>query len=74
MNPPGAAHSSWHFKALSGYFARIVHPGVKSLGPMHMTRRQELIAAQDQKRREQRAHVLELLREVKEKHQTMSHV
>jgi hypothetical protein len=33
------------------------------------TRRQELLAAQEQKRREQRAHVLELLREVKDKHQ-----
>jgi hypothetical protein len=33
-----------------------------------MTRRQELLAAQDRKRQEQRAHVLELLREVREKH------
>jgi hypothetical protein len=32
-----------------------------------MTRRQELLAAQDKKRQEHRAHVLELLREVKEK-------
>jgi hypothetical protein len=36
---------------------------------VHLTRRQELLAAQEQKRREQHAHVLELLREVKEKRQ-----
>jgi hypothetical protein len=37
--------------------------------PVHMTRRQELLAAQERKRKEQHAHVLELLREVKEKHE-----
>jgi hypothetical protein len=70
MNTPGTSHSPWHLGTWSGYIARIVHPGSKvSLQgtPLHMTRRQELLAAQDQKRREQRAHVLELLREVKEK-------
>jgi hypothetical protein len=77
MNAPGAPHSPWQFSALSDYIARIVRPrGKLSMqhGPVRMTRRQELLAAQEQKRREQRAHVLELLREVKEKHQHVSHV
>lgn len=77
MNAPGAPHSPWQFGALSDYIARIVRPHAKTLmqqGPARMTRRQELLAAQEQKRREQRAHVLELLREVKEKHQHVSHV
>ncbi|HTV85431.1 MAG TPA: hypothetical protein VME63_08495 [Dyella sp.] len=65
------SRSSSHFRVWSNYLARIVHPTAKStLGPepAGMTRRQELLAAQDRKRKEQRAHVLELLREVKEKH------
>jgi hypothetical protein len=77
MNASGAPHSPWHFNVLSDYIARIVRPRGKSSlqqGPIRMTRRQELLAAQEQKRREQRAHVLELLREVKEKHQHVSHV
>jgi hypothetical protein len=70
MNTPGTSHSPWHLGAWSDCIARIVHPRTKlslQQTPLHMTRRQELLAAQDQKRREQRAHVLELLREVKEK-------
>jgi hypothetical protein len=77
MNAPGAPHSPWQFSVLSDYIARIVHPHGKTSmqqGSVRMTRRQELLAAQEQKRREQRAHVLELLREVKEKHQHVSHV
>lgn len=71
MNTPGSTHSSWHFRVLSDYIARIVHPVAKNTfrqAPVRMTRRQELLAAQDRKRKEQRAHVLDLLREVKEKH------
>jgi hypothetical protein len=70
MNTQGSSHSPWHFGTWSDYISRIVHPVTgASLGkaPVRMTRRQELLAAQDRKRQEQRAHVLELLREVKEK-------
>jgi hypothetical protein len=77
MNASGAPHSPWHFSALSEYIARIVRPRGKTSmlqAPTRMTRRQELLAAQEQKQREHRAHVLELLREVKEKHQHVSHV
>jgi hypothetical protein len=77
MNESGTPHSPWHFRALSDYIARVVHSHGKMSArqaPQRMTRRQELLAAQEQKRREHRAHVLELLREVKEKHQHVSHV
>ncbi len=77
MNTPGSSHSPWHLSTWSDYIARIVHPATKGSlrqSPMRMTRRQELLAAQDQKRREQRAHVLELLREVKEKNSSVQHV
>jgi hypothetical protein len=76
MNASGAPHSPWHFSVLSDYIVRIVRSRgkVSMQTPIRMTRRQELLAAQEQKRREQRAHVLELLREVKEKHQHVSHV
>jgi hypothetical protein len=75
MNASGTPHSPWQFSAISDYIARIVHSRARaSQTPLRMTRRQELLAAQEQKRREHRAHVLELLREVKEKHQNVSHV
>lgn len=76
MSTPGSSHSPWHFSAWSDYIARIVHPTKASLRqtPVRMTRRQELLAAQDQKRQEKRAHVLELLREVQEKHRDMPHI
>jgi len=62
---PGSPQSLWHM--CSDYISRIMRPAAKT--PPVRTRRQELLAAQEQKRREQRAHVLELLREVKDKHQ-----
>jgi hypothetical protein len=71
MNSPGSSRSSSHFRMWSDYLARIVHPTAKATPryqPVAMTRREELLAAQDRKRKEQRAHVLELLQEVKEKH------
>jgi hypothetical protein len=77
MSASGTPHSPWNFGAVSDYISRILHPGGKASllhAPVRMTRRQELLAAQEQKRREHRAHVLELLREVKEKHQNVSHV
>ncbi|GAB2578007.1 hypothetical protein ISP15_01090 [Dyella jejuensis] len=72
MNAQDSSHSPWHIRTWSDYFNRIVHPAAKSTArpaPAGMTRRQVLLAAQDQKRREKRARVLELLREVKDKHQ-----
>ncbi|MFC3651275.1 hypothetical protein ACFONN_06955 [Dyella humi] len=65
---PGSPHSLWNLSTWSDYISRIVRPA-KAQPPVRMTRRQQLLAAQEQKRREQHAHVLELLREVKEKHQ-----
>lgn len=72
MNSPGSSRSSSPFRMWSDYLARIVHPTAKATPryqPVSMTRRQELLAAQDRKRKEQRAHVLELLEEVKHKHE-----
>lgn len=73
MNPSsrssGTTRSLWHLSTWSDYINRMVHPVLKPSIPVHMTRRQQLLAAQDQKRKEHREHVLELLREVKEKHQ-----
>ena len=66
---PGSPHSLWHLRTWSDYISRIIRPATKAQPPVRMTRRQQLLAAQEQKRREQHAHVLELLREVKEKHQ-----
>lgn len=73
MNTQGTPHSRspWHLSTWSDYLARIVRPPAKDAyrqPPVRMTRRQELLAAQDKRRQEQRAHVLELLREVREKH------
>jgi hypothetical protein len=61
------ARSPWHLSTWADYLNRFVRPRESQVVQVRMTRRQELLAAQDQKRREQRAHVLELLREVKEK-------
>jgi hypothetical protein len=74
MNNQGTSHdrSPWHLSTWSDYFARFVHPmakGFRQQVPVRMTRRQELLAAQEKKRQEHRAHVLELLHEVREKHQ-----
>lgn len=60
------ARSPWHLSTWSDYFNRFMHP--RQPVPVRLTRRQELLAAQDRKKQEQRAHVLELLHEVKEKH------
>jgi predicted GTPase len=75
MNTQGTPHarSPWHLSTWSDYLIRFIHPKHAQV-PVRMTRRQELLAAQDQKRREHRAHVLELLREVKEKnHHATAH-
>ena len=67
---PGSPQSLWHM--CSDYISRIMRSTTKA-APVRRTRRQELLAAQEQKRREQRAHVLELLREVKDKHEQAPH-
>jgi hypothetical protein len=69
MNTQGTpnARSPWHLSTWSDYLIRFIHPKDYRAVPVGMTRRQELLAAQDRKRQEHRAHVLELLREVKEK-------
>lgn len=64
---PGSSPSWWHLSTWSDYLSRITRPAKQA--PVRMTRRQELLAAQERKRQEQRAHVLELLNEVKQKHQ-----
>ncbi|GLQ45746.1 hypothetical protein GCM10007862_07970 [Dyella lipolytica] len=77
MNTQGSSHSPWHLSTWSHYITRIVHPTMNASlrqAPVRMTRREALLAMQDQKRREQRAHVLELLREVKEKNRNIPHV
>ena len=70
---PGSPRSLWHLSTWSDYISRIVRPAMKAQAPVRMTRRQQLLAAQEQKRREQHAHVCELLREVREKHQHAPH-
>jgi hypothetical protein len=75
MNTQGTPHarSPWHLSTWSDYLIRFIHPKDSQV-PVRMTRRQELLAAQDKKRQEHRAHVLELLREVKEKnHHAVAH-
>lgn len=63
--------SPLHFRAWINYFAHIVHPAPAAapdrVSPP-LTRRQQLLEAQELKRRAQRGHMLGLVREVKEKH------
>lgn len=82
MNTPGSSTSSsshalwWRPSTWSDYFTRIVRHGTKTSAqqvPVHRTRRQELLLAQELRRKEQREHVLELLREVKEKNHPAAH-
>jgi hypothetical protein len=57
-----------HVRAWPVFIAHIVHRPAKeasSQAPEHMTRRQMLLAAQDLKRREQRAHLLDQLSYIK---------
>jgi hypothetical protein len=70
MNNQGTPHtpSPWHLSTWSEYFDRFMHPAADAQKPEHVTRRQQLLAEQDRKRQERRAHVLELLQEVKDKH------
>jgi len=60
-----------HFRAWVHYFTHIMHPSSTAASDrvsQPMTRRQQLLEAQELKRRAQREHMLELLREVKERH------
>lgn len=70
MQTHNASHFSslWHVSAWPDFIARMIHrPAKEAANPasMRMTRRQILLAAQDLKRREQRAHLLEQLSYIK---------
>ncbi|MBD8874079.1 hypothetical protein [Rhodanobacter sp. DHB23] len=59
------------FRAWVDYFTHVMHPSSTAASDRvvrPMTRRQQLLAAQELKRRAQREQMLELLREVREKH------
>ena len=63
--------SPLHFRTWVDYFTHIMHPSslaVPQRVPRPMTGREELLGGQELKRRAQREHMLELLREVKERH------
>lgn len=67
--------SPLHFRAWVNYFTHIMHPSSSAVPDQvsrPMTRRQQLLEAQELKQRAQREHLLELLHEVKERHR--SHV
>jgi hypothetical protein len=62
------AQSLWHVSAWPGFIAHIAHRPAKDASgqtPVRMTRRQKLLAAQELKRQEQRAHLLEQLSYIK---------
>lgn len=63
--------SPLQFRAWVNYFSHVMHPSSTATadqGSRPMTRRQQLLAAQELKQHGQREHLLELLREVKERH------
>jgi hypothetical protein len=63
--------SPLHFRTWVHYFAHIMHPSSTAASDQALqpvTRRQQLLEAQELKRRAQREQMLELLREVKERH------
>jgi hypothetical protein len=71
MKLESPSRSPLHFRAWVNYFTHIVHPSaatVSDRAPRPVTRRQQLLQAQELKRRAQREHMLELLREVKDRH------
>jgi hypothetical protein len=58
--------SLWHVSAWPDFIARMIHRPAKEVpAPVRMTRRQLLLAAQELKRREQHAHLLEQLSYIK---------
>lgn len=69
MNNQDASHSHsiWHVSTWPGVIAHIVHRQKEASDqtPVHMTRRQMLLAAQDLQRRERREQLLEQLRYIK---------
>lgn len=70
MNTPDVSRSQspWRVSAWSGFIAHIIHrPAKETSGqaPVCMTRRQMLLAAQDLKRREQHAQLLDQLSYIK---------
>lgn len=70
MNNQHAPHSPsiWHVSAWPGVIAHIVHRSAKDPSiqePVQLSRRQMLLAAQDQQRRERREQLMEQLRYIK---------
>jgi hypothetical protein len=61
------SHSIWHVSTWPSVIGHIVHRPKEAadLPPVHMTRRQMLLAAQDIQRRERREQMLEQLRYIK---------
>lgn len=71
MKTESPPQSPLHFRTWVNYFTHIVHPSsvaASDRASRPLTRRQQLLEAQELKRRAQREHMLELLREVKERH------
>lgn len=71
MKLESQSQSPLHFRAWVNYFTHIMHPSSTAAPDQvsrPLTRRQQLLEAQELKQRAQREHVLELLREVKERH------
>ena len=63
--------SPLRFRTWVNYFTHIMHPSSLAAPDRvvrPMTRRQQLLEAKELKQRAQREHLLELLREVKERH------
>ncbi len=61
------AHPLWHPSEWSAYLSRWVHPHAARPAepPVHLTRRQVLLAEQERRRQERRAHMLEQLNHIK---------
>ncbi|MBD8900169.1 hypothetical protein [Rhodanobacter sp. DHG33] len=71
MKPESQPPSPQRFRAWVNYFTHIVHPSSSATPDRTsrpLTKRQQLLEAQELKRRAHREHMLELLREVKERH------
>jgi len=70
MNIESHPRSPLHFRTWVNYFTHIMHPSSSASDRVvrPMTRRQQLLEAKELKQRAQREHLLDLLREVKERH------
>ena len=71
MKRESRPQSPLHFRTWADYFTRIMHPSSMAVSDQAlrpMARRQQLLEVQELKRHAQREHLLELLREVKDRH------